>query len=90
MWLHGSRACGCPLRGPSRTALPPSLRGFQLLGAHRQGTRAEERVPPPPWVFIKGNARPGRVGPVMWHPALVWASQGWSENDDHSLLLPGQ
>ena len=45
VWLHGSRACECPLL-PSRTALPP-LRDFQLLGAQRRGTLAEERVSSP-------------------------------------------
>lgn len=82
------------LRVPPAGAVPHSTPSFSagLPASWRPqaGHTGRGEGAAPPWVFIKGNARPGRVGPMMWHPALVWASQGWSENDDHSLLLPGQ
>ena len=60
VWLHGSWACECPLL-PSHTALPPALRGFQLLGAQRRGTPAEERVSSPRGFLLKGTP-----GPAGW------------------------
>lgn len=80
----GSWAC-VPLRGPGPTALPPSLRGFQLLGAHRQGnTRGEV----PLRGFLLKERQPGRVGLSDVQSSFPGGQSGLSENDDHSLLLP--